>query len=248
MNIYNLSKEFIQIFDELEENGGEMTPELQEKLQITKDNFRTAVKNMAFAIKTMEYESEAIKGEQKRLKELAEKKERTINNTKQYLINAINQYGDTKKNGVKYVDYETGEISVRKSKAVDINNNLVESINEALNKNVSFNKSIGTFNDYSHDHLTDILSLADAYNAEFETEVTMDDLDKINADITISIPLKDLNNGEAYPAFREMMRYTNHYKIKTSVSKTELKPILEENGSATPNLAKIVTNESLIIK
>ena len=35
-NIYNIQQYLFSIFDELEENGGELTPELEEQLNITK--------------------------------------------------------------------------------------------------------------------------------------------------------------------------------------------------------------------
>ena len=39
-NIYNITAELEDIFLELEENGGELTPELEERLAITQDNLK----------------------------------------------------------------------------------------------------------------------------------------------------------------------------------------------------------------
>ena len=43
MNIFEISKELESVFDELEENGGELTEELEEKLSISQDEFRSKV-------------------------------------------------------------------------------------------------------------------------------------------------------------------------------------------------------------
>lgn len=40
-NIYNITAELEDIFLELEENGGELTPELEERLAITQDNLKS---------------------------------------------------------------------------------------------------------------------------------------------------------------------------------------------------------------
>ena len=40
MNIFEISKELESVFDELEENGGELTEELEEKLSISQNEFR----------------------------------------------------------------------------------------------------------------------------------------------------------------------------------------------------------------
>ena len=40
-SIYNITTELEDIFLELEENGGELTPELEERLTITQDNLKS---------------------------------------------------------------------------------------------------------------------------------------------------------------------------------------------------------------
>jgi hypothetical protein len=40
-SIYNITTELEDIFLELEENGGELTPELEERLAITQDNLKS---------------------------------------------------------------------------------------------------------------------------------------------------------------------------------------------------------------
>lgn len=44
-SIYNITAELEDIFLELEENGGELTPELEERLAITQDNLKEKLNN-----------------------------------------------------------------------------------------------------------------------------------------------------------------------------------------------------------
>ena len=40
MNIWQIQQELLSIFDELEENGGELTEELEQQLAISQEDFR----------------------------------------------------------------------------------------------------------------------------------------------------------------------------------------------------------------
>lgn len=244
MNIYNLAKSFIEIFDELEENGGELTEELEQKLAITQESFTTSVKNMSSVIKQFEYECEAIKGEQKRLKELYDRKQKVINRLKKILVDAINQFGDTKKTGVKYVSWETGEASILKSKVVEVNTNLVDEVTLQLYKMAKFNKDSNQLDVCDHISLD---SLIEDYN-HLNEPANSSDLENINIDLAITVPLKALEDGSGYPVIREIVKYNDDYKITASVSKSELKDKLKENGSCMPHLAKLNINENLQIK
>lgn len=244
MNIYNLAKSFIEIFDELEENGGELTEELEQKLAITQESFTTSVKNMSSAIKQLNNDCDSIKLEQKRLKELYDRKQKVINRLEKILVDAINQFGDTKKTGVKYVAWETGEASIRKSQGIDVNTNLLDEISLQLNKMAKFNKDSNQLDVCNHIPLD---SLITDYNYLNEP-ANISDLENINVDLAITVPLKALADGSGYPVIREIVKYNDDYKIIANVFKTELKNKLKDNGSCMPHLAKLVTNENLQIK
>ena len=244
MNIYNLAKSFIEIFDELEENGGELTEELEQKLAITQESFTTSVKNMSSVIKQLNNDCDSIKLEQKRLKELYDRKQKVINRLEKILVDAINQFGDTKKTGVKYVGWETGEASIRKSQVVDVNVHLVDEVTYQLNTMAKFNKDSNQLDVCNHISLD---SIVEDYNHTNEP-ANHSDLENINVDLAITVPLKALEDGSGYPVIREIVKYNDDYKITASVSKTELKNKLKDNGSCMPHLAKLVTNENLQIK
>ena len=245
MNIYQIQQDLLAIFDELEENGGELTPELEEELSITQEDFKNKVESYTDAIKNLEADMAAIKVEQARLKTLYERKEKTANKLKEIIINAVNEFGDTKKSGVKYLDYGTGEVSVRKTQAVSVNDSLVKEIELRLANEAQYNKEINQLDVCDH---IDILGLATDYNMGNKVEVTENELNHIDVNLSVTLPLKDLATGKGYPALREIVKYSDFYKLSTSVSKSAIKSDLKENGSCMPNLAKLSNNESLTIK
>ena len=245
MNIYQIQQDLLAIFDELEENGGELTPELEQKLAITQEEFKDKVEDYTNVIKTLDGDMAAIKVEQARLKTLYDRKEKVAKKLKEIIINAINEFGGTKKTGVKYLDYGTGEVSVRKTQVVEVNEPLVKYVGDYLGRMVTFNKECNQLGVIDHIERSEIVTDV-AQNTDMA--VGGDDLDHINVDLSLTIPLKDLATGEGYPALREIVKYSDFYKLSTSVSKTAIKPELKENGSCMPNLAKLGTNESLTIK
>lgn len=247
MNIFDIEKELISIFDEIEEQGGELTADLEKRLAITQETFKDKVEGYTNVIKSLNNDCEAIKQEQKRLKDLYDKKAKTAESLKNILIHAINEFGDTKKSGVKYIDYGTGEVSVRKSKAVSVDTDLVTIVQEAITDVVSWRKQL---NQLGVDDKLELDAVVEHINRDthFAVNINEDEVKNINATIEITVPVKDFAEEKGFNILRDVANYTDYYKLKTSVSKTDIKPILEENGSAMPNLAKLVTNESLTIK
>lgn len=243
-NIFEIENRYLELISELEENGGELTDELSNKLTITESEFKTKVEDYVNVIKVIKNDLSLIKDEQARLKELYEKKEKVINRLREILIPAIEQFGNIKKSGVKYIDYGTGEISIRKSEAVQVNDDLVNNIANSLDHYLHNLKCLNSLD------TNDKLNL-DLIHTVFRKEgiaVTDEDIDNVNLKVEVKIPIKDLKDGSGYTSIKEIVKYSNTYKINGDVSKTDLKPKLKENGAYAPNLAKLINNKSISIK
>ena len=119
-NIYNIEKDLLSILDELEDNEGELTPELEEKLIIKQDEFKAKIKSYSNIIKMLECDIKAIKEEKDRLNNLQKSKEKTIERLKKIMIDAIEMFGNSTKTGGKYIDYGTGKVSMRNTHAVEV--------------------------------------------------------------------------------------------------------------------------------
>ena len=77
MNIFQLNQELLSIFEELEENGGELTSEIEEQLKINQTDVNNKVESYTQVIAQLNSDIELIKSEKKRLDDLKLSKEKT---------------------------------------------------------------------------------------------------------------------------------------------------------------------------
>jgi len=254
MNLYFIEQELLDIFDTLEENGGELTPELEERLSIAQEDFTDKIEKYTHVISKYNADINFIKAEQKRLKELADAKAKVVERLSKIMIEAIDKFGDEKpKSKAKFVDFGTGVVSVRNSKAVQVNEETLDKVDKALEtmlKNLHLTNSLDVVDKLYKDDIFAItadIANEDGVSCYATPTVSESDLNYMDVEVSAKIPLKKILSGEEYPAIRELMRH-NNIKHKTSTSKSFLKGELEQNGSCAPNLAKLVTNKSISIK
>ena len=128
MNIWQISQELQSIIDELEENGGELTDELEARLSVSQADFKSKVKSYGDAIKYIEGDIKLIDEEVARLKDLKESKKKTIDRLSKIIVWAIDMFGETTKTGGKFVDYGTGKISVRNTEKVEVDTDTTDTV------------------------------------------------------------------------------------------------------------------------
>lgn len=85
MRLYEISEEMEAIAATLEDNGGELTPELAELLQGWSDAFETKVERVVAVIRNFEATAEAVASEVKRLQALKRSRERAAEGLRVYL-------------------------------------------------------------------------------------------------------------------------------------------------------------------
>ena len=103
-SIYNITTELEDIFLELEENGGELTPELEERLAITQDNLKSKLDSYRKAYTMFNLEAESCKKEEQRLAVLRKTKENNAERLKGVMLDAVIAYGDLGKSGNKVIN------------------------------------------------------------------------------------------------------------------------------------------------
>lgn len=116
MNLYEITVEQQQLNALLEENGGELTPEIEEALKINLDNFNAKAEGYVKAIKNYKAEEDAIAEEIKRLQEKKRVNANAQARLKEALKNAMDTF-DTPK-----VQAGLFKVSLTKSEAVNIIN------------------------------------------------------------------------------------------------------------------------------
>ena len=250
-SIFDIEKDLQDIFEELEENGGELTPELEEKLELNGQEVTRKVKSYVGYIQKLQADQATIKAEQDRLKALSESKQKTIDNISHLVLYALDKFGNKDKKGKKYFDWGTGKVTTRKSTSIETNDNKLANISDILA--VSFSNAIYTNEISQHDSI-DEDALMDAithtvYNDDASSiEVEIEDLDDVIINVTAPIKLTDLLKSDGYQMMANLgaVNKTN-WKFKPSIDKKAMKVKLTDEG-CTSNIAKIVTKENLSIK
>lgn len=247
-SIYNIQEELFDIFEQIEENEGELTPELEEQLNINREEFKDKIKSYSYIITKLENDLTAIKDEKARLDALKKSKEKTIDRLKYIMVKAINAFGDTSKTGVKFIDYGTGKVSIRKSESLEIDEDKLKSF---TNRFMFYFQCLHFTNTFEQTELSidEILEFSNHDNTdEFKTNFSKEDFDKLQASIDLNINLKDLiSTEEGRTLIKAILNYNPSITTSPIVDKRSLKNDIKSEG-ILPSYANIVTKENITIK
>jgi hypothetical protein len=255
MNIWQIQQDLLAIFDELEENGGELTEELEEKLTISKENFRTKVEGYINVIKQVKSDIAAIDQESKRLAELKKSKNAVIERLTKVLVPAIQNFGDVSKSGSAFVDYGTGKVSIRNTQKVELDDDKLECMANEYAKCLSFERMLGGASNRENitkeeliqrckEHKTTNLDIVvdDPY------DITVGDIERAGFEITVRVGMEDMLCGEGYQAIKHLCEeFSVDPTITPKIDKTLLKACLVKNDEDV-SFAKVVDNKTLTIK
>lgn len=248
-NIYQISQELLSIFDIIEENGGELTPELEEALTLTQESFNNKIKDYTNVVKMIQADIMDIKVEKARLNELQKSKEKTIDKLKSIIIKAINDFGTANKSGVKSIDYGTGKVSIRKSTTVEVDE---DNINSFVKRYVNGLNWYNMQNQLDRSIIDDKTLLQYANQTDDDEELvdlnyTKEDIAKLNADIDVNVSLDEIiSSDKGFELAKALIKF-GRFDIKASVDKNNIKSTANET-KFVPAFARVVTNENLTIK
>lgn len=121
MNLYQIEQELLDLYNQIEENGGEITPELEERLVITQENFSSKLENYAKFVKSLEGNINLMDSEIERINKLKQTKQNLINRLEKNMLNALRLFGnkDPQKDIWRY-ELPTFKLSTRQSQSVEI--------------------------------------------------------------------------------------------------------------------------------
>jgi hypothetical protein len=111
-NLFNIDADLFALYTDIENNGGEMTPELEATLEITEAERLTKGEGYVHVIKQLKAQSELLKAEAKRLLELARHYDNSSAKLSDTLLQSVIAHGQIKTAFVT--------ISSRRSKSVSI--------------------------------------------------------------------------------------------------------------------------------
>lgn len=251
-SIFDIDKELYALYDEIEEAGGEITPEIEEKLELNGQEMTNKVKSITNYINKLKADLLAIKSETDRLAKLKKSKENIIAGLTKLVLFAINKYGTEDKKGKKWFDWGTGRVGIRKSTSVELDDKKIDNLVDVLKTTVVNGIYTNTLHQSSS---IDSQSLLDAaiHNTQIEgditnSEVEVEDMDDIIVNVTIPVTMANLLQGDGYMLLANMGDVAKDgWSFKPSVDKKAMKIKLTDEG-CTSNIAKVVENDNLTIK
>ena len=251
-SIFYIDREFYALYDEIEEAGGEITPEIEEKLELNGQEMTNKVRSITNFINKLKADILAIKSESDRLAKLKKSKENTITGLTNLVLFAINKYGVEDKKGKKWIDWGTGKVSIRKSTSLELDDKKIDNLVDVLKTTVV--NGIYT-NTLHQSNCIDPQAILDAaiHNAQIEGEITnseveVEDMDDVIINVTIPVTMAKLLYGDGYSLLANMGDVAKDgWNFKPSVDKKAMKVKLTDEG-CTSNIAKVVENDNLTIK
>jgi len=112
--IYQIEENYNQLAEELIDNGGELTPELEEQLAITEEQLQNKSVAYSFVIKQMDADIETIDAEIKRLQAAKKQREKASEYLKERIKHAMELFGTDE------IKTPLVKINFRKSETVEV--------------------------------------------------------------------------------------------------------------------------------
>jgi len=113
-SLFQISNDMQLIVNELIANGGELTDELQDQLQITESQMKQKASGYAQVIRAMKYDNDVVDAEIKRLQAIKKVRKNTTERLENALSDAMQQFE------LDVIDTPTTKISFRSSQSVEI--------------------------------------------------------------------------------------------------------------------------------
>ena len=251
-SIFEIDKELYALYDEIEEAGGEITPEIEEKLELNGQEMTNKVKSITNYINKLKADLLAIKSETDRLAKLKKSKENIIAGLTKLVLFAINKYGKEDKKGKKWFDWGTGRVGIRKSVSIELDDKKIENLIDVLKTTVVNGIYTNTLHQFDSIDPNAILDAA-VHNYQIEEEITnseveIEDMDDVIVNVTIPVSMSNLLQGDGYMLLAKMGDVSKDgWSFKPSVDKKAMKVKLTDEG-CTSNIAKVVENDNLTIK
>lgn len=252
-SIFNIQQDLFDIFDQIEANEGELTPELEESLSIKKEEFNSKIESYVNGVKQLTNDIGAIKEEVDRLNTLKKSKEKLIDKLKEIMNYAILNFGNVSKSGSRFIDYGTGKVTAKDTESIVVDDNVIDAFTRRVDH--YFHWLIYT-NCQEDKSLDEVLSMCNdknqaAYGEDDElyidTSLTKDDLQYIGVDINGRVNMLELlSTPEGRNAFIALSKL-GIVNFKSKVSKTDVKDNLKATGEL-PSYANVSIKRSVLIK
>ena len=264
MSLFNIEQNLVDIFAEIEDNGGEITPELEEQLQILENNFAEKLSSYVKVINKYKSDVDACKKEKSRIDAIKKTKENVIERLSKVMLYAVENFGDTGKSGNKVVDLPTCKLYTKQSTSYDYNLDMINQILECFvdwlaglwNNDMTDPTAADGFTGevvtnvinrfYKSKFPEDAAKLKEQYGELF----TESDLENIIIKVEGSFPLTAIAKAENWDFMNTYLNHQSDSLTPTNISATPNKDMIKamlKNNIINKYTCECKTN-SLIIK
>lgn len=252
-SLYNISSEILRIFENVENNEGEITDEEYNSLVIKQEELKTKLDCYVKAVKEFNASAAFCKTEKKSIDDRKKIYENRVIRLKKAMLDAVNNFGELGKNN-KFIELESCRLYTKASTAVNVDEDRVnlfmthfeKFLREVVNGDVLY-----TGEDVDLQGILDVINTNIKAEQEYDfVPFTLNDL------TTFKIGIK--STATIYELFRShkdaILEYAHNpftSEISNETAKEDWKTIItvaDEQGTAKPTMAELVKNESLIIK
>lgn len=246
-NLYEIEQELLDIYNELEENGGELTPELEEKLVLTRDNFKTKLNGYVNVINEITSRIDACKTEEKRISTLRKSREKSINRLKEIVQRCVVNFGNINKSGNYSIELDTCKLATRGSDSLEFDQQRIEDLiycvhcymmHYDINPESTPEEILNSINNF----YTDRVLMPRGVNLSDVILFTLDDLAVFKFNIAFNINANMLLTDE------KLCHCVNNYintKFENGTMKSDIKDIIRD---CDITIAYNVRNHNLQIK
>lgn len=250
-SLFSIENDLATIFMEIEDNDGEITPELEEKLKITQENLQTKLGKYVDAIRYYEDNIVSIKNRKKELDSLIKVRENRVKKLRSCVTDAVINFGTSGKSGNKSIELWDTKLFTRSTEAVDVKTERTDLLTNA-------------FFEYAYElYNADILEtgedvdpkgMLDAINAKLVAEYgedfvpfTMGDFANIKFNISFEFTPQELLTDTQF-ILKAAVGLANKPTIISIVPKDKVKSYIKVVEENDVTIATINKNTSINIK
>lgn len=254
MNIFNISQELEDIFYQIEENGGEITPELEERLAITEDKLHDKLDSYRRVYSKFMSDAKTCKEEETRIAKLRKSKESQAERLKDTMLTAVQQFGALGKSGNRLINLPDAKLYTKASACTEVDLNrssiLMQLFLDVYHVAWSQDTLTSQYSSMTDARLLDLINdkYAEAYPNEEVVPFTIDDLYNLKLNFNFSFTISELNCADKFSLLQAWFDNAeiNGSSISADINKTSVKARINDGDDIS--IASVVYHDSLIIK
>lgn len=252
-NLYNIKEDILRIFDEVENNDGEITDEQYDSLCIKQEELKSKLDSYYKAIQVWKGDLDTCKCEKKRIGDVQKKYDNRIERLKKVMLDAVLTFGEHGKSNM-FIELPTVRLFTKTTKSVSIDENRINIFIEAFYRLIKELVDNGVL--YTGEDI-DLQGILDSINTNIIAEqgegfepFTIADMNLLKIRIGIDCSISNLLKGDGN-IIKSIILNPFNYFIEQNVSKDEAKSAIEfysNSDSLNPTIASIVVNDTLQMK